>query len=343
MPGPAGADSALVSTSVPPPGYVGGPAEQPQPTQQLPEAGHPPPAPAPPRGRPRRTPKLFGAAVVVVALAGAAFLFLGSGGGQLTGPIAQAATLSSTAPGYRMNMWIEMSSSSLPAPITGSGSAVVDARDHITSMSLDVNFAGIPQVTQQLGSPIMHMQSVIDGSVVYAKLPPQVLSALPIAGRQWIEVNLAKLGGIPGLAEIGNDPTTRDPSSVLQYLSSQSAKVTNDGLTKVDGIETTHYQAQLSIAHLADNLPSALRSDAQSELSAIEQASPTGDIPVDVWIDSSHLVRRAAMSLDLAAPGGPVLDESETVDIGHYGPQTPPATPPASDVLDLSHLLAGGG
>jgi hypothetical protein len=339
MPAGAGADLALVSTSVPPPGYLGGPVGQPQPAQQLPVSERPLP-PTPPRGRSRSAPKLLAAAVVVAAMGGAAFLFLGSGRDALSGPIAQAAMVSSTAPGYRLHMSIEMSSSSLPGPITGSGTAVVDTRDHVTSMSLDMNFGAIPQVAQELGSPILQMQSVIDGSAVYAKLPSQLISALPTDGRQWLGVNLAKLGGIPGLSEIGNDPTTQDPSSVLQYLSSQSTTVANEGRAKVDGVETTHYHAELSIAHLADNLPSPLRGDAQRDLSEMEQGSPTGEIPVDVWIDSAHLVRRATLSLDLAIPNGPILDESVTVDIGHYGPQAPPATPPASDVFDLNALLA---
>ena len=46
-------------------------------------------------------------------LAGLAFLLLRSTTSQLTDPIAKAATLSSAAPGYRLHMTIEMTSSSL--------------------------------------------------------------------------------------------------------------------------------------------------------------------------------------------------------------------------------------
>ena len=88
---------------------VGGPGEQPRPPQPAAAttpvagaqtqgaAGQPVAVPTPLRRRSRRNQKLLGGAAIVVVLAGAAFLFLGSGGSQLTGPIAQAATVSSPA------------------------------------------------------------------------------------------------------------------------------------------------------------------------------------------------------------------------------------------------------
>jgi hypothetical protein len=342
MPGPSDADFGPVSTSVPPPGFTGGPSSRPRPEQQ-PLAQQQPTPPGPPRGRSRGLGKLVGGAGMLIGLGVLGFLLFGSAGSELSGPIAQAATVSSNAPGYRMHMSLQLSSSALPAPITGTGDAVVDVRDQATSMSFDIDFGADPAVTQQLGSSVMHMEMRADGKTVYVKLPPTLTSALPISGKQWIEVNLSKLGGLPGLSAIRNDPTTSDPSALLQYLRSQSATVTNEGQANVNGIETTHYRAQLDIAHLADSLPSAERSAVQSTLSEMQQDSPSGGIPVDVWVDSSHLVRKMTMSIDLAPPNGPTIDEVVTANLGDYGPQAPPPSPPAGDVLNLTNLANPAG
>ena len=117
----------------------------------------------------------------------------------------------------------------------------------------------------------------------------------------------------------------------------------NEGPERVGGIATTHYHAQLSFSHLADALPSAERGAATKALSALQQALPTGGLPVDVWIDAQHLVRRVVMALDLNAPTGPSLQETVTVDLDHYGPQRRPVTPASDDVFKLNGLPGLGG
>jgi hypothetical protein len=277
-------------------------------------------------------------AVTVAALAGLAFLLLGSTGTQLAGPIAQAATLSSSTPGYRMHMAIEMTSSALSTPITVTGSGVADLRDHATSMSLVMNLGGEPQLIQRLGSSTMRIDMITDGALVYVKLPPALTSALPTSGRQWIKIDLAKLSSLPGLSSLAGNPTTSDPSNILQSLRSVSDSVVGAGQQPVDGFETTHYVAQMSLARLTDSLPAAERSAADQALSALRQALPTGELPADVWIDRHHLVRRVVMSLALGLPTGPSVQETVTIDLSHYGRQQPPATPRPDQVLDLSSL-----
>jgi hypothetical protein len=56
-----------------------------------------------------------------------------------------------------------------------------------------------------------------------------------------------------------------------------------------------------------------------------------------VWIDAHHLVRRVQTTLDMDL-GGQNIQETVTVDLSDYGPQVPPAAPPASKVLNLSSL-----
>ena len=49
------------------------------------------------------------------------------------------------------------------------------------------------------------------------------------------------------------------------------------------------------------------------------------------------------MSLDLSLPTGANMQETATVDFCDYGPQSPPATPPADEVFDASSLAGAAG
>jgi hypothetical protein len=280
----------------------------------------------------------------LLALVGVlAFLLLGSGGTGLGSPIAQAATLSSTEPGFRMHMSMEITSSSLGAPITAIGTGVVDLRDHSSAMSLTMNLGDDSQVTQQLGSSTLRVDTILNGATAYVKMPAALTSSLGTSGRPWIKVDLAQLSGIPGLSSLANGPNTSDPSRTLQMLQSVSGSVVNLGHERVDGVETTRYQANLSLARLADSLPSAERSLGRQVLSTLTQAAPGGAFPVDVWIDAHHFVRRVVTSLDLSLPTGQNLQEVVTVDVGEYGVQTPPAAPPSDEVFDASSLVGAAG
>ncbi len=322
-----------MSTSVPPPGFS-------EPTPAPASEEQPPPWQPAPKAR-RGRPKLLAGGVAVAVLAALGFFFLGSKGTQLNNdPIAQAATLSSNVSGYRMHMSMEMTSSALSSPIIATGRGVVDLRDHATSMSLAMNLGGEPGVVQALGSGTLRMDMITDGTDVYLKLPSGLTAAIPTLGKKWVKIDLSKLSGIPGLSSLTSNPTTSDPSDVLQALRSVSDSVLADGGQRVDGVQTTHYRAELSLDHLADAVPSSDRSAAKQALSGIEQAAGTDEIPIDVWVDGQHLVRRVQMSMDLGSPTAPTMTETVTVDLSDYGPQSPPAIPPAGDVQDLSSLAS---
>ena len=128
-----------MSTSVPPPGYVPPPrSEPPQPSG---------PTPAPTRSSPRT--KLLAGGLAIGVIVCVAFLLFGSSSVQLTGPIAQAATVSEGTAGYRMHLTMEMTIPMLAAPITASADGVVDLRDHATSMSMAMDFSALPQARRR--------------------------------------------------------------------------------------------------------------------------------------------------------------------------------------------------
>ena len=210
-------------------------------------------------------------------------------------------------------------------------------------MSLTMDLGDDPQVVQALGGSSLRMDMVTEGSAIYVRLPAALTASLPTSGKQWIEVDLAKLSSIPGLSSLAGNPTASDPRQILKLLRSVSDSVVDEGPQRIGRVATTHYHAQLSLSHLADALPAAERGAATKALSALQQALPTDGLPLDVWIDSNHLVRRVVMALDVNAPSGPSLDETVTVDLDHYGAQRRPVAPPSGDVLELNSLAGLGG
>jgi hypothetical protein len=279
---------------------------------------------------------------LVAVVAGLAFLLLGPGGTQLGSPVAQAATLSSSTPGYRVHMWMQTTSSALDAPVTATGNGVVDLRDHAIGMSLAMDLGDDPQVIQELGSSTMRLDMVLDGATAYVKLPSSLTASLG-ASRPWVKLDLAKLSGIPGLSSLTDGPSTSDPTQALEMLRSASGSFANLGQQEVDGFQTTHYRLDMSVKRLADNLPASERAAAGQALSLLSQSLPSGEFPIDVWVDAHHLIRRVVMSIDLDLPNGANMQETVIGDYSDYGPQSPPATPPASAVMDLSNLAGASG
>lgn len=326
-----------MSASVPPPGYV-----PPSPCGSAPAA--PPPAARPEPARRAGRPILLAAAVGIAAMAGVVFVLFGSTANPLANEIARAAAVSGEAPGYRINMGLQMSVPGVAAPITGAGSGVLDLRDRATSMSFALDFSQIPQAAQALGSTTMQMSMIVNRSAIYMQFPSALATKIPgLDGRTWVKMDLAKLSGIPGLSSMTSNPTMNDPSQMLRYLRAASDSVSNEGHAQVDGFDTTHYRAELSLDSLSNHLPAAERGPVEQALTRLRQATRLNDIPVDVWIDGRHFVRRMVMSVTVAMPNGQSIHETVTMDFSDYGPQPRPTPPPANEVKDLSEVIGGAG
>jgi hypothetical protein len=241
-------------------------------------------------------------------------------------------------------MSLEVTSSAFASPLTGRASGVVDLRDHAMAMSLDLNMND-PRLIQVLGSGTLHVEMIVDGAVVYAKLPDAVIRGLPgvVDGRAWIKLDASKVAQLSALSMLRSDPLTTDPSSFLEYLRATSDSVVAEGSDRVDGVPTTHYRADLMLDRVPGVLPSSLRAQAQKAMSELEQATHLSAVPVDVWIDAHDLIRRSVVVIAFTLGSGVSIRESLVDDIGDYGPQLPPVAPRANDVTDLTHLVPGAG
>jgi hypothetical protein len=280
----------------------------------------------------------------VAVLAVVALLLLGSAGPGFD-PIAQAAALSAQAPGYRTHMTIRISAPGLGFAVTGQADGVVDLRDRAASMSMVMSLPDVPQVTQELGGNTLSMDMVMERTHLYLKFPPALAARLPY-DKPWLKLDLGRLLDSQGLASVTSmmdNPLSSDPTSQLSYLRSTSGDVVDQGPEAVDGIVTTHYRASVDFSQVANAVPPAERAETSAAMSKMESLLHSDQVPVDVWIDHHHLVRRMTMEFNFAPTGAPAFQESITADMTDYGPQPRPAAPPAGQVQDVTDLAGPGG
>ncbi len=273
----------------------------------------------------------------MAVLVAAAFLLLGSSGAGLD-PIARAAALSAQAPGYRMHMTLQISTPVLATPMTANADAVVDLRDRASSMSMVMTLPDLPQVTAAVGGDTLSLDMRVEGAVVYFRFPPALAAKLPY-DKPWLKLDLGRLlsaEGLSGLASMIKNPVSSDPTSQLSYLRAVSGDVVDEGAEAIGGVLTTHYRANIDLSRVAAVVPPAERAATSQAMSTLEVALQTDQVPVDVWIDHQHHVRRMAMTLSFTPPGAPTIQESMTADMTDYGPQPRPVAPPADQVQDIT-------
>jgi hypothetical protein len=252
-------------------------------------------------------------------------------------PVAKAATVSNQAPGARMNFSLHLKTPLLPSPIVGNGSGTFDFVGHSGSLNLTIDLGSIPQVTQLLGASKLQIQEIIDRLDVYLKLPAALAHNPASHGKPWVKISLAKAAhaaGIQGLSDLLNNPSSSDPSQFLRYLAATSGKVTKVGSQSVDGFQTTEYRAKIDLGRVANGVPAADRAQVRQSIAALERAAHLRSVPVTVWIDGQHLVRRMVVSFGESV-SGQAVNATIQVDIPHYGPQPAPQLPPASQVATL--------
>jgi hypothetical protein len=291
-----------------------------------------------------RVRRAVGAAVIAATCGAGALVLGGCGAAGVIDPVARAATVSNAAPGERMVFSMRLSSPVLTGAILGSGSGSFDPASHTGSVDMAMNFASIPQVSQALGSSTLHLQEIVDGLVLYLKLPAAVMRLPALGGKPWVEINLAAAAGragVPGLSSLMNNPTSSDPSQFLRYLRAASGAVSRVGTARIDGFPTTEYRSVIRLDRVAQGFPPAQRAQVRQAVAALERVTQLRSIPVEVWVDRQHLVRRMKFGFRETVSGQP-LSLAMQIDIPQYGPQQPPAIPPASQVTDLTSAGASG-
>lgn len=267
----------------------------------------------------------------------------GCGASSVVDPVAKAASRSTAAPGYRLSMLMQLDSSALPVPITATGAGAFDVKDKSGSMTVDMRLPDVPQVRRELGSSTLKMREIIAQHTIYIGFPARLTARIP-GHRPWLKVNLdqqAAAMGMSGVSALPTTPMASDPSQYLQYLRAVSNSVNRVGTATVAGHPTTEYRATIQLDREVQLAPARDRAAVRRAMSQLESLLHAKQLPVAVWIDNSHLVRRMVMHETMTLPTGPTMTMAMQVTIPEYGPQPMPAVPPAGQVTDAAQLRSG--
>jgi hypothetical protein len=226
--------------------------------------------------------------------------------------------------------------------MTLKGTGTFNMRRQEGELTFELN--GLPSsVTSQLGSGPLTFTELFSKGSIYMN-SPLFEGKLP-GGARWLRLDLSKLE-----AGLGIDPQSLanqqvSPGQYLEYLRA-SGGITVLGREAVRGTPTTHYQGTVDLTKAADVLPTSDRSQLKAAMQKILAQIGSSRIPVQVWIDDKHLVRKMSMAIPLSI-GGQQASTAIDFELYGYGP-TPSVKPPASgEVFDatqssLAGLGAGG-
>ncbi|HET6510532.1 MAG TPA: hypothetical protein VFG42_27295 [Baekduia sp.] len=240
-------------------------------------------------------------------------------------PVAQAAeTTSSQKGGIAVTLKGGASVAGQDVPMEGSG--VQDRAGKKGKFSF----------TTQVGGKSMKIDEVMVDQVIYMR--SDLFSQLP-GGKPWMKLDLRAAAAKQGidLDALGNG-ATQDPTAALDYLkgAGTSKKV---GTATINGTKTTQYHVDVDLRKAASKNSDP---DAKKSVEKLIQTSGVQTLPVDVWVDDQHLVRRekVAYSADIK---GEKTSFDFTIDLTKFGVDVDVKAPPADQVSDISDLLSQAG
>jgi hypothetical protein len=241
-------------------------------------------------------------------------------------PVAQAAeTTSSQKGGIAMTIKGSASAAGQDIPMRGSG--VADRAGKRGKFTF----------TMQVAGKSLTMDEIIDGKVIY--MHSDVFSQLP-GGKRWMKVDLnaeaSKLG--IDLNALGGNAATQDPAAMLDYLrgAGTSKKV---GTATVNGTRTTQYHVDVDLRKAASKKGDP---DASKSVEKLIQMTGASTLPIDVWVDDQHLVRREKVAFSGTEQGQKSTFDF-TVDFTKFGVPVDADAPPADQVADFADLLKAAG
>ena len=267
----------------------------------------------------------------VCALAAVAGVLAGCGGGRQAvalDPVAAAATKTQAAGAARIRYTLAITAPRLPdGTVRINGTGVIDGTSGSATFDLGsaLQAAGVPAGSSITATYLKQG----DDYVVYLKLGA-LASHLP-GGKQWLELDLSKLGTSAGIDLNQLLAGSRlQPTDVLSMLRAAGAAVQKIGSEKVDGAPTTHYHVTVDLAKAleAKGLTSPLLAGIAAEMPSV---------PEDVWIGSDGLVRRIELAYGLRHQGKSIRLEM-SMDIYDYGVDVTIAAPPSNEVFDATQL-----
>ncbi len=278
-----------------------------------------------------------------LAIAAAAAVTAGCGGGSTNAlaldPVSAAVTKTQDAGAARIRFALAITSPQLHGKtLRMRGAGTVDGKSAELTVSLSSLFKqfGVPREAQNATMAQLRHASLREilleqhgDYVIYLGLG--VLSSSLPGGKQWIELDLSKLGKSAGI-DLGKllSGSQLQPGDLLSMLKAEGAKIQKLGPATIDGAATTHYRVTIDMAKAlqAKGLTSPL-------LAGVAAQMPK--VPEDVWVGKDGLVHRIRLSY-----GYERSRVGMTMDLFDYGAHVTIAAPPQSDVFDATQLAQQG-
>ena len=270
--------------------------------------------------------------LAVAAIAAVAAVTAGCGGGSSSSalkldPVSAAVTKTQNAGAARVRFAMALGGSKT---VRLRGTGVVDGTSAEMSFKLG-SLAG------QLGPNLRNAsvkEVVLDQKgdyVIYMQLG-FLASQLP-GGKQWIELDLSKLGKSAGV-DLGKlmSGSQFEPSDMLSMLKGEGAEIKTLGPATVDGVATTQYRATIDVAK-------AFQSKGLTSPLFSSMAARMKKISANVWIGTDGLVRRVQFAYHVPQAAAHL---SMTMDLYDYGANVSIEAPPSGQVFDATQLVAQG-
>ena len=182
----------------------------------------------------------------------------------------------------------------------------------------------------KFGSQDFTVRQIADKQQLY--LRSQVFAGKLPGGKSWLKIDVTQAARVPGLNldALGVSGPSQDPAQGLDYL--QGAGVAQRlGAAKVNGVATTRYRVQVDLKRAAKrSAKPATRRSIGRLISSLD--GPTM-LPVEVWIDSDHLVRRQHVKYSATVAGARSAFDI-TTDYTAYGTKLDVRPPSDGETFD---------
>lgn len=284
------------------------------------------------------------AIAAALAIGAVAAVTAGCGGGSTSGalsldPVAAAATKTQDAGAARIRFAMVISPQ-LGKTLRMRGSGAIDGTSAQMSFKLGsmLGQMGLPSsmgsLAQLQHTTIKEIALEQNGDyVIYMQLG--FLSSQLPGGKQWIKLDVSKLGKAAGL-DLGKlmSGTQFQPSDLLGMLTSEGAKIQELGPATVDGVATTHYRVTIDLAKALQS--KGLTSPLLNGITAQMKTATS-----EVWIGKDGLVRRVKISYNVPH-GAKAMRMAMTMSLYDYGAHLSIAAPPSSQVFDATMFAQQG-
>jgi hypothetical protein len=279
------------------------------------------------------------AVAAALATAAVAAVTAGCGGGSTSSalqldPVAAAATKTQNAGAVRFRFALGMSGAQLQGrtvPLHGSGT--IDGKRAEMSFSFGSRAGQLSPDLAKLSHASMKEVALEQSGdyVIYLQLGA-LSSPLP-GGKQWVKVDLTKLGKSAGL-DLGAlmSGSQLQPTDLLSMLKAEGARVQKIGPATIHGLATTQYRVKIDMAKALESkgLTSPLLSGIAAKMKTVSE---------NVWVGKNGLVRRIRVAYGVPHAG---MHLSMTMDLYDYGAHVSIAAPPSSAVFDATQFAQQG-